>query len=466
MVSEKFRFQLMKEAQKWQEENIINSTIFDQLSARYQFDQLATATRNRFIIILLSIGSFLLGLAVITFVAANWQEWTREIKVIILVGFFLIANIGAFYLWKNSVSGWQHRLGLGLFLLGALIFGANLGLMSQLFHQSGAIYQLYLIWGIGVIAMAFGLRITSLSIFGIILLTISYLWGYSDIFYSINQPLIFQILIKHFPLIIGTSLICLAYWCQSPWTFGLTVFLINYTFVANLITNASQIVEFSPFLSSLIAVSASCLIPAFFYAYQENLWTIKPLKSQSFATISRYLALFFLGGLFYIFSFKILWENSFSPNEIDFNWYQLLSLIDPLILFGLTLLAWWRLGLNNEQKIWKIDINSTAIAALLFLTSICLIIHITFTPIGWLGIFIFNVFLGLFAIGLIRESLSNGKRGGFWYGIILLVLQIFSRTVEYDTSLLLKAFVFFLCGIGIIIAGLWFEKYVKNLNQS
>jgi hypothetical protein len=37
--------------------------------------------------------------------------------------------------------------------------------------------------------------------------------------------------------------------------------------------------------------------------------------------------------------------------------------------------------------------------------------------------------------------------------------------LEYDTNLVLKAFVLFLCGIGAIAAGLWFERYVKTLHH-
>ncbi|MGL4884694.1 MAG: DUF2157 domain-containing protein, partial [Waterburya sp.] len=79
---------------------------------------------------------------------------------------------------------------------------------------------------------------------------------------------------------------------------------------------------------------------------------------------------------------------------------------------------------------------------------------------------IFNLMLLLLAIELIREALAIGKRGGFWSGIILLVLQICSRMLEYNTDLLLKAIVLFLCGIGIIFAGLWFERHVQTLTSA
>jgi hypothetical protein len=42
--------------------------------------------------------------------------------------------------------------------------------------------------------------------------------------------------------------------------------------------------------------------------------------------------------------------------------------------------------------------------------------------------------------------------------MLLLTLQIISRMWEYDTDLIFKSFVFAMCGVGIISAGLWFER--------
>ncbi|NEN98818.1 MAG: DUF2157 domain-containing protein, partial [Moorea sp. SIO3I7] len=70
--------------------------------------------------------------------------------------------------------------------------------------------------------------------------------------------------------------------------------------------------------------------------------------------------------------------------------------------------------------------------------------------------------LFLIDIGLIRAGLAEGKRGLFWGGMVLLTLQILTRMLEYDTGLLVKSIVLFLCGLGIIGAGLWFERYLKS----
>jgi uncharacterized membrane protein len=37
---------------------------------------------------------------------------------------------------------------------------------------------------------------------------------------------------------------------------------------------------------------------------------------------------------------------------------------------------------------------------------------------------------------------------------------------EYNTGLLLKAIVLFGCGIAVIVAGLWFERYLRAFEVS
>ncbi|NJL89925.1 MAG: hypothetical protein HC916_09180 [Coleofasciculaceae cyanobacterium SM2_1_6] len=44
----------------------------------------------------------------------------------------------------------------------------------------------------------------------------------------------------------------------------------------------------------------------------------------------------------------------------------------------------------------------------------------------------------------------------------ILTAQIFSRTFEYETGLLLKSLVLILCGIGVMVAGVWFERYRRH----
>jgi uncharacterized membrane protein len=75
---------------------------------------------------------------------------------------------------------------------------------------------------------------------------------------------------------------------------------------------------------------------------------------------------------------------------------------------------------------------------------------------------LFNLLLFLLGVGLVREGVTQGQRRLFWGGMVLLTLQIFTRMLEYNTDLLFKSLVLFLCGLGVIAAGLWFERHVRN----
>jgi hypothetical protein len=41
-------------------------------------------------------------------------------------------------------------------------------------------------------------------------------------------------------------------------------------------------------------------------------------------------------------------------------------------------------------------------------------------------------------------------------------ILILSRTLEYETELLIKAVIFTACGVGIIVAGVLFERFLKS----
>ncbi|MEN9566851.1 MAG: hypothetical protein RLZZ69_2047, partial [Cyanobacteriota bacterium] len=91
--------------------------------------------------------------------------------------------------------------------------------------------------------------------------------------------------------------------------------------------------------------------------------------------------------------------------------------------------------------------------------------NLAVTPLGIAGTIIFNLLLLSLAIMLISQSIKEGQRFNFWLGILLLILQIFSRMFEYNTDLILKAIALVACGVAAILAGLWFERYLSNLNS-
>lgn len=462
MVSEKFRHQLSQEVKQWQDEGLIDENQAQVLAQRYQFSALRNADNYRFILFLMGLGSILLGLAVITLVAANWQVWSKELKLSLLIVLWIGVNGAGFYLWRGSENSGRSRLGQGLLIAGILLLGANLGFIAQMFHLSSATYELFLLWGAGAIAMAFALRPTSLGLCAWILLEIGYWGGIIEQSFGHSRISFLMIFVRHFALIAAFILVPLAYSCRSQWLFGLVTVGGILAFLTNISVFFRPFFESSPWVAGVLWAIAMGLPPSLTWTYQDNLWFF-PTSSVHFGSISRKIAIVFLGLLLSVVSIHSLWDStpSFRPMVLTAeDWFMLWDLI---ILGSITLWAGWRWGLAGDRGWgWHSDRTSTAVAGLiLMIGALGGSYFVLRTPALWLTVS-FNLLLFGLAMGCIQQALGTGKRLGFWGGVVLIVLQLFSRMVEYDTGLRLKATILFLCGLGVISAGLWFERYLKT----
>ncbi len=451
MSLEKFRRQLRQESEQWWQEGLIDAALYEKLATRYQFAQLEGEASNRFVAILMGLGAVLLGLAAITFVAANWQVWSRSLKLILLISIFIGVNATGFHLWRQPTTRvGMHRLGHGLLLLGALLLGANLGLVSQMFHQSGDLYELLVIWGLGVAIMAYSLRLTSLGVLSAVLIAIAYLfsWFSATVWRDVTGT---ALVIQHLPLVVSMVFIPLAYWCRSRVIFGLSAMMIAVSFLFNFKPTAiwSQ--------GWLLAI-ALVLPPALLWGYSDRSWQRwwhRPPQTDVFQPIARSLALWFLSIVCYSLAFHWWWNQSgvipsLTPTE------NLPMLIDAVFLGLVTLLGWVELRYELfSRRPPERAIHSGSIGIALLVAAFVLIGHL---QLGIVPAIAFNVLLFSLALGLIRDGLALTERATFWGGMMLLVLGIISRTLEYDTELLLKAIVLAACGVGIIMAGLRFER--------
>lgn len=466
MISDKFRRELRSEAKLWEAEGLIDSSLYQQLSERYQFNTLETASRNRFLSILMSLGGILLGIGVLTFVAANWQVWSREVRVAMLLSLFVAVNAAGFYLWRippsqnrsSSLSilpptkGRNKLLGEGLLLLGSLILGANMALMAQMFHIGGSSYGLFLVWGIGVLGMAYSLRLTSLGVLSALLIGLGYWLAVLDWSSKVEFSGL-QVLVRQMPIAASLMFVPLAYWCRSRVIFAIGAIAIIFSLQVSIVQGLNP---------SWAAAIFCALPPALLWGYDDEIWP--KVHRKLFQPTARSLALLFLAGVFYVLSFHWFWQDSPNPAQIQPDWVLLANVA---VLGGFTVFEWLRLGrLELRRPTQKgVDLTTGAIGIFILASAFIPLFHLSFTPIPQVATFLFNVLSFLLAAGLIREGLALGNRQTFWGGMVLITLQIISRLFEYNTELLLKSFVFVLCGIGVIAAGLWFERHFAKIND-
>ncbi|MFP5269612.1 DUF2157 domain-containing protein [Coleofasciculus sp.] len=448
MSSNKFSRQLRQEAQQWQSEGLINASVYEQLAQRYQFEELESASRKQFVSILLLIGSILLGVGTIMLIAANWQVWSREFRVALLLLLFIGLNTAGFYLWQRPKGG-KRRLGKTLLVLGALTLGANMALMSQIFHQNRPAYQLLLLWGLGVLGMAYSLRLTGLGILSALLITIGYIQGQGQPeFLALGEIAWLRLMVRFMPVVSGVMFIPLAYWCGSRWIFRLGAIAVIYSLEFNLV-HLNLLVA-----PAWVSAIACALPPALLWGYRDKFWRRYLENAKSFESTARTLAIIFLSLLFSLLSFYWMWNVSFIPsanNTSHVPWYILVNLF---ILVSLTIWEW----LHSWRQFNRI---TGFVAFMIVISAVIPYWHLSTGSLDIAAVLTFNLLLLVLAVGLIRKGITQAQRRFFWGGLVLLTLQVLSRMIEYNTDLLFKSLVFLLCGCGLIAAGVSFEYYIR-----
>jgi len=128
---------------------------FNQITTKEEKEE----TQKRVIRIIVTIGVILIGVGIFSFIAANWQEMTKAVKVSIIVIAMVASYTGGWFLREK----WHYKkTGEALLLLGAIIYGAGIFLVAQMFHTRGNWPDGFILWMIGTIVMAFAAESSSL----------------------------------------------------------------------------------------------------------------------------------------------------------------------------------------------------------------------------------------------------------------------------------------------------------------
>ncbi|HEY9035232.1 MAG TPA: DUF2157 domain-containing protein [Pseudomonadales bacterium] len=116
------------------------------------------------------IGATLFGLGVILFFAWNWDALHRFTKLGIVLSAIAASHAGGQWLLRPQSS---HRIaGEGLALLGTLLFGAGIWLVSQIYHIDEHWPNAFLLWGVAALAMAWAMPSVVQAVLAVSLLAV------------------------------------------------------------------------------------------------------------------------------------------------------------------------------------------------------------------------------------------------------------------------------------------------------
>lgn len=429
-LSRRMKVQLRRLVDTWNRQGIIES---DQAARIYRLHDLENARAVGFWDIFLGfvyiVGAVLIGVGVISFVAFHWSGMNRWLKLtlisLLMAGFY----ISGFVFWRGS--GKMPRLGHTLTLIGTLVFGANIGLVSQIFHIRGQVENAFLVWAIGAFAAGYLLWSSPNMVVGCAAM---FCWFVSGVSHYLGGEL------WYFPLV----------------------------FVAALVPFI--VLKRSNVLLVLVLLSLCFYVPAFTAGERWGYYFVMSVSGLSLLYIGlgmvdprfraglaggglRVLGVFLTATVLFFVSFHEIAKEIFDEPMV-FNWKGMGA---GLLVFGLPALAVWLWGLYSRRS----EAGTVCYYALAGLGSIglCLLYAI---GNAWSMTAFANVVLFALAGTMIWKGFSAESRGYFWSAVLLIGVLIFARTVEYRSGLLIKAAVFTGSGIAVVTAGILFERFLKG----
>ncbi len=118
-------------------------------------DQQKEDTQKKTINIILTFAALLVGAGIFSFIASNWQVMDKPIKISIIV----LSMLTSYALgWSLKEKYQLLKTGEALILLGAIIFGAGIFLVAQMFHIRANWPDGFILWMLGTIALAYALE--------------------------------------------------------------------------------------------------------------------------------------------------------------------------------------------------------------------------------------------------------------------------------------------------------------------
>jgi uncharacterized membrane protein len=439
----RFRRQLKEQLGILETDGILSPPQVQQLTDRYQLGNLAAETTQSLLMTIYMIGSVLIGIGIISFVAAHWEELSRTFKVALLFAAMLAAHAGGFILWRWS--GYP-RLGHALVVLGTLIFGANIGLIAQIFHIQENPYNGFLLWGIGAAAVAYALVSVPNAMIALITAGI-FMFGNLTDFHGrggiANQA--------YWPYIVLIVFVPMVYQLRSYGVAWLTSALWVLSMIGCMAGNLDDS-NTGRFVLLAISLAALGLLGWGLLRQRSEAADIIRVPACTLGIIAATLAT-------YLYSF-----HGISEELAPFG-YSVWMAIGPVKMTLCVIPAALAVGVAALALVRGIK----AIPFLLLIVAVVIGVMAGVRVPGETYFELTIVANGLYVLMvcvLFAASLAYEDRRIFWGSVFLAILLVVSRTLEYETELLIKAVIFVACGVALIVGGALFERYLKSRRLS
>ncbi len=148
--------------------------------------------------VLATLAAVLIGFAMMSFVAANWQDMPRVLRLGLLIGSLWAAYLFAGAMIQRGLDGFGHAA----VLTGTAVFGASIMLVSQMYHMSGNPPDAVLLWSAGAVLAGLAFRSNPALAFAMVLVAV---WSGME---TAQRGAVF------WPFLLGWAVVSAAFWWQ------------------------------------------------------------------------------------------------------------------------------------------------------------------------------------------------------------------------------------------------------------
>jgi uncharacterized membrane protein len=300
-----FEKRLKEELELWLEEGIISRQQKERLLSRYQVLEEAdeTAGPGRLITTVSMLGAVLIGAGIILFIASNWAEIPRWGKLFMIFSSMLTCYGLGFYLGYEKKS--YPTVGGALIFLGSIIFGAGIFLIAQIYHITVHYPNGPLLWGLGILPLAYLFRYTNVMTLAIVDLLI---WVGTEASFWMPESAYPGNIMPYVTLFLMTGL--------SLWTIGLThrrfvslrdlsgpyivigmltAFSMAYVLTFDIFRSRLGAAELAPFYIATVGLFIISGAISFRTGEREKAWVPEAAAQTLLLLIALLLSLFFAG---------------------------------------------------------------------------------------------------------------------------------------------------------------------------
>lgn len=431
--TERFRRDLAGVLDKWIQADLVSADHAAKLRTHYRLDDLDESASSRFVQTILVLGAVLIGLGVVSFIAANWELIPPWLRATGCTGLMVAFDAGG---WKLWAGGKHARWGTVLLLIGTFLLGADIGLVAQWYQVGGDGGGLFLGWGLGALAMAWGLRHAGVGAIGA---------G------ALAGALMLEWFAPWLPWVYVAAVLPLALATRS-------VVLLGLGMAGMWLAIGKLAIDAGPpaFTAVMLATAVGAMGLA---ALGRHLPALRGYLVQDaehdpgFATVADRLGALIIAGFLVGWSFRALWSEEIGSYAAAHAGTTGLA---SAFAFAGVAAAVAALAIFRHPEARPALLTSAAAAGALAVAVMTAQGSGVESPEGYA--LLTNVALAGFALQQAYDGLARADRGPFWMGVGLLTIQVACRFMEYDTGLLLKSAAFVAWGVGLIMAGLWFEK--------